>query len=392
MNLLAFLPSEAELYVLIVFCSTFWSTSRVKLTTSICFKTMQVLPVRKAPLPDRQGHLSTCSLYVLELKWICRFLSWKSHALTSNCCWRYLYDRTSCQSLITMIVVITMFHHQWNEWMNEWIIRNWYKLHQTRLHAAFKALNGSSTTNAHTQHGRGPFCLDRVVEKLILIPKTSRKSSQMHKVQFLNLFLVNFSIISYSFIFVHSFLSVLDFRTFRTSLLVISEVPGVQIRSLGNHSLSIDIFLVLLATCKIQKKKTEKYWKYMPKCKELSGLGDKPIREVCSSVIWQLTNIQKRFQQQCGENRLVPSLLTLHSPLKAEIIFVTSCQAAGFTSLSVFQLASTTRGFFLLYCSYLIWINHPWSPHVSSNSPTIRVRPLHRRSRWNSVEQRPTLN
>lgn len=101
------------------FCSTFWSTSRVKLTTSICFKTMQVLPVRKAPLPDRQGHLSTCSLYVLELKWICRFLSWKSHALTSNCCWRYLYDRTSCQSLITMIVVITMFHHQWNEWMNE---------------------------------------------------------------------------------------------------------------------------------------------------------------------------------------------------------------------------------------------------------------------------------
>lgn len=119
MNLLAFLPSEAELYGLIVFCSTFWSTSRVKLTTSICFKTMQVLPVRKAPLPDRQGHLSTCSLYVLELKWICRFLSWKSHALTSNCCWRYLYDRTSCQSLITMIVVITMFHHQWNEWMNE---------------------------------------------------------------------------------------------------------------------------------------------------------------------------------------------------------------------------------------------------------------------------------
>ena len=156
--------------------------------------------------------------------------------------------------------------------------------------------------------------------------------------------------------------------------------------------LSIDIFLVLLATCKIPKKKTEKYWKYMPKCKELSGLGDKPIREVCSSVIWQLTNIQKRFQQQCGENRLVSSLLTLHSPLKAEIIFVTSCQAAGFTSLSVFQLASTTRGFFLLYCSYLIWINHPWSPHVSSNSPTIRVRPLHRRSRWNSVEQRPTLN
>ena len=141
------------------------------------------------------------------------------------------------------------------KWMNEWIIRNWYKLHQTRLHAAFKALNGSSTTNAHTQHGRGPFCLDRVVEKLILIPKTSRKSSQIHKVQFLNLFLVNFSIISYSFIFVHSFLSVLDFRTFRTSLLVISEVPGVQIRSLGNHSLSIDIFLVLLATCKIQKKK-----------------------------------------------------------------------------------------------------------------------------------------
>ena len=64
------------------FCSTFWSTSRVKLTTSICFKTMQVLPARKAPLPDRQGHLSTCFLYVLALQ------SLKSHALTSIYCWR----------------------------------------------------------------------------------------------------------------------------------------------------------------------------------------------------------------------------------------------------------------------------------------------------------------
>ena len=129
---------------------------------------------------------------------------------------------------------------------------------------------------------------------IVWLKSWSRKSSQIHKVQFLNFFLVNFSIISYLFLFVsicfYLLILLIHFCRLRTLGRLSSWlVPGVQIRSLGNHRLSIDIFLVLLAsnlqnTYK-KKKKREKYWKYMPKCKELSGLGHEPIPEVSRSAI-----------------------------------------------------------------------------------------------------------